>query len=51
VEDRMSSDVEGFDSHSFQALELYGKLGYEVWAVLDGVPSPHRQCYLKKPIR
>lgn len=39
------------DSHSFQAPEFYQKLGYELWAVLDGYPSPHRQCYLRKTIR
>lgn len=38
------------DSHSFQAPEFYQKLGYELWAVLDGYPSPHRQCYLRKTI-
>lgn len=39
------------DSHSFQAPEFYQKLGYELWAVLDGYPSPHRQYYLRKTIR
>jgi GNAT superfamily N-acetyltransferase len=38
------------DSHSFQAPEFYRKLGYELWAVLDGYPSPHRHCYLRKTI-
>jgi len=38
------------DSHSFQAPEFYRKLGYELWAALDGYPSPHRQCYLRKTI-
>jgi GNAT superfamily N-acetyltransferase len=35
-------------SHSFQAPGFYQKLGYELWAVLDGYPSPHHECYLKK---
>jgi GNAT superfamily N-acetyltransferase len=38
------------DSHSFQAPAFYQKLGYEMWAELDGYPSPHRQCYLRKTI-
>ena len=39
------------DSHSFQAPEFYQRLGYELWAALDGYPSPHRQCYLRKTMR
>jgi GNAT superfamily N-acetyltransferase len=35
-------------SYSFQAPGFYQKLGYERWAVLDGYPSPHHECYLKK---
>jgi GNAT superfamily N-acetyltransferase len=38
------------DSHSFQAPGFYQKLGYDLWAVLDGYPSPHRQCYLRKTL-
>jgi GNAT superfamily N-acetyltransferase len=38
------------DTYSFQAPEFYRKLGYEVVAVVDGYPTPHRQWYLKKAI-
>ena len=38
------------DSHSFQAPGFYQRLGYELWAELDGYPSPHRQCYLRKTL-
>ena len=38
------------DTHSFQAPEFYRKLGYEQWATLEGYPSPHRHCCMKKTI-
>jgi ribosomal protein S18 acetylase RimI-like enzyme len=38
------------DTYSFQAPEFYRTLGYEVVAVVDGYPTPHRQWYLKKAI-
>jgi len=29
---------------------FYQRLGYELWAELEGYPSPHRQCYLRKTL-
>jgi len=45
---RRGCSLVALSSHSFQAPGFYQKLGYEQWAVLDGYPSPHRECYLKK---
>jgi GNAT superfamily N-acetyltransferase len=36
------------DSSSFQAPGFYQKLGYEVFAVLEGHPRHHRNYYLRK---
>ena len=36
------------DTHSFQALAFYQRLGYEVFAVLDEYPRHHQNYYLRK---
>jgi GNAT superfamily N-acetyltransferase len=45
---RRGCRVVTLSSYSFQAPAFYQKQGYEQWAVLDGYPSPHHECYLKK---
>jgi GNAT superfamily N-acetyltransferase len=41
------SHVETF---SFQAPAFYEKLGYQVFAVLDDYPPPHRKLFMKKAL-
>ena len=36
------------DTYSFQAIDFYLKLGYEVVGTLDNFPTPHKRYFLKK---
>lgn len=36
------------NTHSFQALDFYLKLGYEVFGAVDDFPLGHKNYYLKK---
>lgn len=36
------------DTHTFQALPFYQKLGYEIFGQLDDFPPGHTRYYLKK---
>jgi ribosomal protein S18 acetylase RimI-like enzyme len=36
------------ETHSFQARPFYERLGYEVFATLDGYPQGHAKYYLRK---
>ena len=38
------------DTMSFQAPEFYLKLGYEVWGVLDDLPTGHSRIFYKKKL-
>ena len=39
------------DTFSFQAPDLYRRLGYEVFGALDGFPRPHQRYFLTKRLR
>ena len=39
------------DTTSFQALEFYKKLGYEVYGELNNYPINHTTYYLKKELK
>lgn len=36
------------DTCSFQAPDFYRRLGYEVWAEIDGFPNGYRKFFLRK---
>lgn len=38
------------DTMDFQAPEFYPKLGYEVWGVLDDLPTGHSRIFYKKKL-
>ncbi len=38
------------DTLSFQAPDFYGKLGYEVFGQIDGLPPGHRRIYMQKKL-
>jgi hypothetical protein len=38
------------DTYSFQAIEFYQKLGYEVVGKLENFPTPHTHYFLKKDL-
>lgn len=38
------------DTYSFQALDFYKKIGYEVFGQLDDFPEGHQRYFLKKSI-
>lgn len=38
------------ETHSFQARPFYERLGYEVFATLDGYPRGHAKFFLRKDL-
>jgi GNAT superfamily N-acetyltransferase len=36
------------DTHSFQAIDFYRKLGYEVFGTLENFPTPYTRYFLRK---
>jgi len=38
------------ETYSFQARPFYERLGYEVFATLDGYPRGHEKFFLRKPL-
>ena len=36
------------DTHSFQAIDFYLKLGYAVFGILENFPTPYTRYFLKK---
>jgi hypothetical protein len=39
------------DTHDFQALPFYQKLGYEIFGELEDFPPGHTRYYLKKRLQ